>query len=122
MNYINNIQQLIKEVEAIVRPGGFFAFSDMRRKEDWALLERQLQSSSMKIMKKENISNNVMMALKLDEVNKWKVISRKFGSIARRIVRRFGMIKDNALAESLSNESNVAMAYILHKVPTAGVY
>jgi len=120
--HVRDFHQFIQEVDKIVRPGGFFAFADMRLAEDWAQLERALESSSMKIMKKENISNNVMLSLKLDEVNKFRVVSRKFGSFLRRIVKRIGIIKDNALAESLSRGNNVAMAYILHKVPQTYAY
>jgi len=120
--HVTDFAKFIHEVDSVVRPGGFFAFADMRLAADWAQLEKQLQSSSMKIMKKENISNNVMLALKLDEVNKFKVLSRKFGSLARRLVKRIGIIKDSALAQSLAGGNNVAMAYILHKVPQAQIY
>jgi len=63
-----------------------------------------------------------MLSLQLEEVSKFKVISSKFGSIARRVVKRFGLVKDNALAQSLAGGNTVAMAYILHKVPQTAAY
>jgi len=120
--HVRDFSKFIQEIDKVVRPGGFFAFADLRLAQDWPELERALQSSSMKIMKKENISNNVMLSLQLDEVSKFKVLSRKFGSIVRRIVKRFGIVKDNALAQSLAGGNNVAMAYILHKVPQTQAY
>lgn len=120
--HVRDFKKFIQEVDSVLRPGGFFAFADMRLTQDWEQIERDLQSSSMKIMKKEDISNNVMMSLKLEEVSKFKVLSKKFGSIARRVVKRFGIVKDNVLAQSLAGGNTKAMAYILHKVPYAPTY
>jgi len=66
-------------------------------------------------LKKEDISKNVINALKIDEKDKWNIINRHFGSLLKLVMTRLGVVKDNALAATLKSGSSHAMAYILHK-------
>jgi len=79
----------------------------------------------MKIIKKDNISNNVIQALKLDELEKWQLINRRLGSIIRsaatKLMNRVGIVKNNAVAESLNSGASEARAYILHKPSQVGI-
>jgi len=107
--------KFIQSVSSVLKPGGVFVFSDLRPSEDWTQVEAALEGSSMRILKKEDISKNVANALKIDEHDKWNIIHRRFGSMLRLIATRAGVVKDSALRGALKNGSSHAMAYILHK-------
>jgi len=115
--YVGNFKNFVEDVDRILKPGGIFAFADSKLTGDWEQLEKDLSSTSLRILKKENITNNVIQALKLDERGKWQTINNFIGSILRRTFKRIGIIKDSVIQESLSNGSNTAMAYLLHKIP-----
>jgi len=121
--HIRDFGKFIKEVDSVLRPGGIFAFTDLRLAEDWAQVEKDLEGSSMKIIKNEDISHNVIQALKLDELAKWQLINRRLGSMiksaATHLMKRIGVVKNNALAESLNTGTSQAKAYVLFKPPQA---
>jgi len=112
---IINFDKFILSIDNVLKPGGVFVFSDLRPSEDWADVEKALEGSSMRILKKEDISKNVTNALKIDEHDKWGIINRRFGSMLKLLMTRLGVVKDNALAATLKGGSSHAMAYILHK-------
>lgn len=78
--YVHNFKDFVQDVDSILKPGGVFAFADLKQTQDWEQLEADLSSTSLRILKKENITNNVMQALKLDEVGKWQTINNFIGS------------------------------------------
>ncbi len=92
--YINFQQKFVEEVDKVLKVGGVFAYSDFRPTHEWDQTEQDLLSSGLvrdslrgykllkneqKIVKKEDISENVMKALKLDEERKWKIINSRLG-------------------------------------------
>jgi len=119
--HMSDFQQFVQDIDSIIKPGGVLAFADLRPTEDWKQLEEDLSSASLRILKKEDITNNVVQALKLDEIGKWQTMNRWIGSILRRSLRKVGVVKDSPILESLNNGSNVAMAYLLHKVPQSNI-
>jgi len=133
--YVHNFKDFVQDVDSILKPGGVFAFADLKQTQDWEQIEADLSSTSLRILKKENITNNVVQALKLDEVGKWQTINNFIGSskfrydnnkltsilVLRRTLRRIGIIRDSVITESLKSGSNTAMAYLLHKIPQSNL-
>jgi len=114
-----NFKKFIQEVEKVLAPGGYFAYSDFRPAHEWAGVEEQLKSTSMKIVKKENISQNVMHSLKLDEERKFKLMEKKLGPVLKFYFSLIGGVKGSHSYDGLSKGSLVSMAWVLRKPETA---
>ncbi len=50
--YVKDFRLFIEEVEKILKPGGVFAFADLRLIEDWTQLESDLASTSLVFLKR----------------------------------------------------------------------
>ena len=62
-----NFTKFVEEVERILKPDGYFIISDIRETFLIDEMDRILKNSSMKIEAREDITPNVIRALKLDE-------------------------------------------------------
>jgi len=111
----SNFQKFIQEVDRVLKPGGLFAYSDFRPSHEWEKTEQELTGFSLKIAKKENISQNVMHSLKLDESRKWELIKNKLGPVLRFFFKQIGGVKGSHIFEGLSKGTMISMAYVLKK-------
>jgi len=111
----SNFKKFIREVEKVLRPGGIFAYSDFRPSHEWADIEHELESSELKIIKKEDISENVIHSLKLDEDRKWSLIQSRLGPVLRFFFKQIGGVKGSHIYEGLSQKTMASMAYVLMK-------
>jgi len=111
----SNFQKFIQEVDRVLKPGGIFAYSDFRPSHEWEKTEQELLSFSLKVAKKENISQNVMHSLKLDEARKWELIKNRLGPVLRFFFKQIGGVKGSHIYEGLSKGSMISMAYVLKK-------
>jgi SAM-dependent methyltransferase len=116
-----NFKKFIQEVDKVLAPGGYFAYSDFRPAHEWAAVEEQLKSTSLKVVKKENISENVMHSLKLDEERKWKLMDKKLGPVLKFYFKLIGGVKGSHSYDGLSKGSLVSMAWVLRKPEVAEV-
>ena len=64
----------LKEVYRILRPDGYFLFTDFRYDFEISLLQNELQSSGMSLIKEEFITQQVINALELDDGRKKKLV------------------------------------------------
>jgi len=110
-----SFKKFITEVDKVLTPGGYFAYSDFRPAHEWATVEEELKSTSMQLVKKENISENVMHALKLDEERKLKLLEKKLGPVLRFYFKLIGGVKGSHSYDGLAKGSLVSMAWVLQK-------
>jgi len=111
----SNFHKFIQEVDRVLKPGGIFAYSDFRPTHEWEKTEQDLTGFSLKIAKKENISQNVMHSLKLDEARKWELIKNRLGPVLRFFFKQIGGVKGSHIFEGLSKGSMISMTYVLKK-------
>jgi SAM-dependent methyltransferase len=111
----SNFKKFISEVEKVLKPGGIFAYSDFRPTHEWPDIEQELESSELKIIKKENISENVIHSLKLDEDRKWQLIQNRLGPVLRFFFKQIGGVKGSHIYEGLNQKTMASMAYVLKK-------
>ena len=62
-----DMKLFLMEVYRIVRPGGYFLFTDFRYDFEIPLLQKELQSFGMSMIKEEFITNQIVTALELDD-------------------------------------------------------
>ena len=71
-------ETFLANVRRVLRYGGCFLYADFRNKNNVAVLQRQMERSGMKILKREDITPNVVRSLDLDNANKLLLIRAFF--------------------------------------------
>lgn len=84
-----NFKEFVRQVDKILAPGGYFIITDFREKKDIEQFEADLTSFSLKIHKKEDISINVLHALKLDEKRRSNLIEKNVNFALKPFFRKF---------------------------------
>jgi ubiquinone/menaquinone biosynthesis C-methylase UbiE len=69
-----DIDKFFKEVKRILKPMGLFLYTDFRNKDDVDSIKDSLNESGLKIIKYEDITNNVVRSLSSDNERKDKLL------------------------------------------------
>jgi len=80
-------------VHRVLRPGGYFLFADLRKKEHIKTLRRQFKDSGLTVLKEETINDNVIKALELDNARKEALIKRKVPRVFQPLFCEFAGIE-----------------------------
>ena len=110
-----NMTAFVKEVERVLRPGGLFAFCDMRAASEHDKLIKELQSSGLELQASRNISSNVLCALDRMSESRQQVILKRVPIWLRRGFRDFVALKGTTLHEGLRNGDIVYVSCLLRK-------
>jgi len=102
-----SMETFLEEVARVLRPEGYFLFTDIRSTESIPTLRRQLIASRLRVLNERDISQNVLKALEIDTGYKYTLIrakARRF--IARSIKNIFGI---RGLASGATQYRSVVM-------------
>jgi len=73
-------------------------------------------SGGLKLIKSQDITPNVVHALKLDEERKLNLINTSVHSCLRPLFKKFSGVNGSRIAEALKNKETLYKAYVLKKV------
>jgi ubiquinone/menaquinone biosynthesis C-methylase UbiE len=105
----------LKEVYRILRPEGYLLFADFRYDFEISILQKQLLSSGMTILKEEFITRQVVNALKLDDERKRMLVKKITPIFLHKVALNFaGAIGSETYNRFVSGEY-VYFNYILKK-------
>jgi len=110
-----NFKKFVQEVDKLLRVGGIFAITDFRNVTEFPEMERDLTSFNLKIIKKENITPNVLHALKLDENRRLDLINGKVHSWLRPLFKKFSGLNGSRINEAMSKGETLYQVYVLEK-------
>jgi ubiquinone/menaquinone biosynthesis C-methylase UbiE len=110
-----SMTRFLSEVYRVLRPEGYFLFSDHRDRDKINLLREQLKTSDLKLVKENDITLNVVRALELDNDRKKKLIGQKCPGILRRETEEFAAIKGTRTYESFKTGDSRYLSYVLQK-------
>jgi ubiquinone/menaquinone biosynthesis C-methylase UbiE len=72
--YYPNITKFLNEVRRVLKPNGYFLYADLRYQEKIEAWRAQLLSTGLKLVREEDISDNVSKAIELDRMRRiWLV-------------------------------------------------
>ena len=106
------------EVKRVLRPSGYFLFTDFRPKEAVADTQQQLLNAGLTLIKAENITANVCASMELEHQRKVEIIERQVPSIFRWLASYFAAAKGTPMYEGLRTGELEYLCYVLKKQPS----
>lgn len=110
-----NMRSFISEVARVLKPGGYFAWADLRLKDEMQELEELTALSNLKVISKENITANVIHALDLIADFKTKSIKEKVPYLMRNIFSEFAGVPKSKIYEGFKDGTVVYWVYQFQK-------
>ncbi|MBT3382472.1 MAG: methyltransferase domain-containing protein [Prolixibacteraceae bacterium] len=111
----SRIDLFTNEVYRILKPGGFFLFADFGDNREIEKLNTQFVKSNLKIVRCENITDNVIEALYLAEPAREKLIREILPKFLQNIGRNFAAMKGTSTNISFLTKQFEYVFYILKK-------
>ena len=105
----------LREVHRVLRPGGHLLFADFRAVEGRDRLHKQVLETGMTVLEKQDVTPNVLEALRRDSERKLAMIQR---SVNKRLVatfRQFAAIESSDLFEGFRDGAAIYLCYALRK-------
>jgi len=110
-----SMDRFLSEVYRVLRPGGYFLFSDHRDAGKIQLLHEQLEKCGFSKEKETDITPNVVRALELDNDRKQKLIEKKCPRVLRGRMAEFAAMKGTKTYETFRTGHSRYLSFVLQK-------
>ncbi len=110
-----SMTRFLSEVYRVLRPDGYFLFSDHRDHDKLSLLREQLKDSGLSLVKQTDITQNVVAALDLDNERKQKMIAQKIPKVLRREAEEFAAMKGTRAYRTFKSGYSRYLSFVLRK-------
>ena len=111
----SRIDLFMDKVYRILKPGGFFLFADFGNNLEIEKLNTQFVKSNLKIVKSENITDNVIEALYLAAPDREKLIREILPKFFQNLGRNFAAMEGSSTYNSFLTKQFEYVFYILKK-------
>ena len=105
--------RFFKEVRRVLKPGGYFLFADFRAAEEVDLLGKQLETCGFETLEYEDITANVVAALKADSERKQLLIRTHVGGWLSGVFSEFAGLDGTPIYKSFVSGDLVYLKYCL---------
>lgn len=110
-----SMEQFVKEVSRVLKPGGIFSWTDLRLIDELESLQTSFERSGLKLINSTDISRNVLKALELINERKHTLLQTYVPSFLKGAFQEFAAVKDSQLYEALQTGQAVYLSYIFEK-------
>jgi ubiquinone/menaquinone biosynthesis C-methylase UbiE len=111
-----SMPDFLAQVKRVLKPGGYFMFADFRNLEQLKELEEQLEQTGLRLITRENITPNVLMALDADHSRRFAHIQRGVPKMLHRLLREFAGNKDTWIYKGFQTGEVVYQNFLFQKV------
>lgn len=110
-----SMEDFLANVKRVLRQDGYFLYADLRNRNDVSVLQRQMEQSGMKILKREHITPNIVRSLDLDNERKLLLIRAFFKKWLLKPFREFAGVKGSKIYAAFESGAMVYLHYVLQK-------
>jgi SAM-dependent methyltransferase len=82
--YYPNIAKFFEHVRRVLKPEGYFLYTDLRYEEKVELWRAQLKGMGLKLVREEDITDNVLKAMELDRERRIALVNKYIPAILRK--------------------------------------
>ena len=94
--YYPNITKFYEHVRRVLKTDGYFLYTDLRYEEKVAIWHAQLKNMGLKLIKEEDITNNVLKAMELDRERRKHLVDKYVPAILRKQFYHFAGLTPNS--------------------------
>ena len=110
-----SVDLFLSEVKRVLKPGGHFLFCDLRPAEKLDQLNNQFNVSGLELLKKKDITGNVILALeKMSDFRK-NAIREKVPRIIQNVFESYAGVKGSRTYESFADGSLAYLSAVFQK-------
>jgi ubiquinone/menaquinone biosynthesis C-methylase UbiE len=109
------LDRFLSEVKRVLRPGGHLLLTDFRRQEHVSMFNKQLDACGLHLVRKQDISANVLEALDRDSARKEALIERKAAPHQREPIRNFAAVQGSAFYEEVKRGELRYWSFVFQK-------
>jgi len=110
-----SMEKFVAEAHRVLRPNGYFLFADLRSRDTSEELLAHLTSAGLQVLKKADITNNVLSALDAYNEQKLALMQNAVTAWFRKPFREFAGVKGSQIYEGFKDGSMVYHHYVLEK-------
>jgi hypothetical protein len=110
------MKDFIREVIRVLRPGGFFSWTDILWKRDVEKTTRHFRNSGLRSIRERDITPYVLHALKLDHDRKLNTIKYLTPKFTHKMICEFAAVKGTRVYKSLEDQKRIYLSKIFQKV------
>jgi len=110
-----NQRAFVAEVERILKPGGHFLITDFMATTELGDYEEILKSGNLEMVTKNDVTENVLMSLKLDSNRRLDLIQQRTPRFLHSILKKFSGVEGSNIYNQLESQDTVYVAYHLVK-------
>lgn len=105
-------EAFVKNVSKALKPGGYFVYADMLTESQFNEMETFFKNEEFSIVRKRNITPNVLSAIDIEEERKKAVLLKR---LPKFLAREFGVFKDSDVYKGMKSGSIKYFHYLLQK-------
>jgi len=110
-----DIKAFLGEVSRILRPEGYFLFTDFRYDYEIEDLKKELETSGMTVLKQKFINQEVVAALELDDERKRKLVKKLAPRFLHKIALNFAGTIGSETYNQFASGKYIYFSYVLKK-------
>jgi ubiquinone/menaquinone biosynthesis C-methylase UbiE len=111
-----DMKAFLGEVNRILRPGGYFLFTDFRIDHEFESMKKDLQSSGLTLLKERFINSEVLKALELDDERKRQLVKKLTPKYLHKIALNFGGTIGSETYRRFESKKYIYFSYVLRKL------
>jgi ubiquinone/menaquinone biosynthesis C-methylase UbiE len=110
-----SMSRFLEQVRRVLRPGGHFLFADLRSATDRDRLHRDIQACGMTLLEQEDITANVLAALRCESARKLALIEQSVNQPLQNAFRQFAAVEGSEVYDGFRTGATVYLRYLLQR-------